>query len=737
MTQVNDSKGVQAGSGNVQINLFVGEQPRGPVVAGSIPQAPPAFQPREDLMAQLRAAGPGVAVVRAVTGLRGVGKTQLAAAYARECIDAGWRLVAWINAEDIPGILSGLALVAERIGIDRPGTVLETIGAEIRNRLEADGDHCLVVYDNVTDPDAIRPYVPAAGKSQVVVTSTNASALALGKPTAVGVFTEQESFDFLAQRTGLSDRTGAAALADELGHLPLALAQAAAVIRAQHLTYPVYQERLGSKSAGDYLKPTKEDPYPRGAAEAILLSIEATTPAGEADLCGGLLGVIALLSPDGVPRDLLYLGESQDVFDVGPEAIDEALARLSGASLLTYGGGDESSPSVTAHRLVMRVVRERHARDGTLTVIAAKAIALLAAGASSLGEPWQHRSAARNLVAQVIALTDHVAVGDAADDETLAGALLDRRRWASRCLYELRDSAAQAIGLGVPLVTDCSRMLGEDHPGTLTSRNILALCYLDAGRVGEAIPLFERTLADRVRVLGGDHPDTLTSRRNLALAYRAAGRLGEATSLYERTLADRVRVFGEDHPDTLTSQSNLAAVYRDAGRAGEAIPLQERTLASRVRVLGDDHPDTLRSRNNLASAYQAAGRLGEAIPLYERTLASRVQVLGDDHPETLTSRNNLASGYQAAGRLDEAIPLFERTLADRVRMLGDLHPDTLVSRNNLALAYQDAGRLVEAIVLLEEAVVGFEQVLGARHPNTVTARNSLARARAQAGQQSG
>jgi hypothetical protein len=46
MTQVNDSKGVQTGSGNVQINLFSGEQPRGPVVAGNVPQAPPACQPR-------------------------------------------------------------------------------------------------------------------------------------------------------------------------------------------------------------------------------------------------------------------------------------------------------------------------------------------------------------------------------------------------------------------------------------------------------------------------------------------------------------------------------------------------------------------------------------------------------------------------------------------------------------------------------------------------------------------
>ena len=78
-------------------------------------------------------------------------------------------------------------------------------------------------------------------------------------------------------------------------------------------------------------------------------------------------------------------------------------------------------------------------------------------------------------------------------------------------------------------------------------------------------------------MLGADHPDTLTARHHLAGAYRSVGRLGEAIALFERTLADFERVLGADHPDTLTARHHLAGAYRSVGRLDEAIALGERT----------------------------------------------------------------------------------------------------------------------------------------------------------------
>lgn len=173
----------------------------------------------------------------------------------------------------------------------------------------------------------------------------------------------------------------------------------------------------------------------------------------------------------------------------------------------------------------------------------------------------------------VVALNDHLApfagTGETDDDEAaeaLAEILLDRRGWASWCLTQLGDSAAQAIEFGEPLVADYTRVLGEGHEKTMTSRNNLGVAYRMAGRVWEAIPLLERTLADSVRVLGEGHWDTLGSRNNLAETYVVAGRVEDAIPLFEQALAGLERALGREHPSTGIVRENLTAARREAER---------------------------------------------------------------------------------------------------------------------------------------------------------------------------
>lgn len=88
----------------------------------------------------------------------------------------------------------------------------------------------LLVFDNATDPDELKKYIPPVG-TRVVITSTSRSFTELGTPIDVSEYTPEESISYLTQRTGLDDQAGASRIAEELGHLPLALSSAAATIK--------------------------------------------------------------------------------------------------------------------------------------------------------------------------------------------------------------------------------------------------------------------------------------------------------------------------------------------------------------------------------------------------------------------------------------------------------------------------------------------------------------------------
>ena len=284
-----------------------------------------------------------------------------------------------------------------------------------------------------------------------------------------------------------------------------------------------------------------------------------------------------MLSPAAVRRDLLRAaGQAGTLLGGGRRVaaplVDQALERLNERSLL---GFSLNGQDVSMHCLVAGVVRGWLARRGRLATACRAAASTLEGSAAELAKPRDH-AAIRDTLSQVTALLENAGASmDDTDDKQ------------ARILVRLRFLA-------------------------LNTRNSLAAAYEDAGRLVEAIQLFEQTLAGRERLLGPGDPETIRSRNDLARTYRDAGRVADAVPLIEQTLAARERLSGADHPSTLASRNNLASAYRAIGRPSEAIPLFEKNAAACERLFGADHPKTLASRHNLDRARQESAQADSA-----------------------------------------------------------------------------------------------------------------------------
>ncbi|WP_196219705.1 tetratricopeptide repeat protein [Microcystis aeruginosa] len=298
-------------------------------------------------------------------------------------------------------------------------------------------------------------------------------------------------------------------------------------------------------------------------------------------------------------------------------------------------------------------------------------------------------------------------------------------------LYEHQGRYQEAEPLYLQALELSRRGVGENDLSVAIFLNNLAGLYEFQGKYEEAEPRYLQALELKKRLLGENHLSVATSLNNLALLYHSQGKYGEAEPLYLQVLELWKRLLGENHPSVATSRNNLAGLYHSQGKYKEAETLLIQALELRKQLLGENHPSVATSRNNLAFLYESQGRYEEAEPLYLQALELRKRLLGENHPDVVSSLNGLALLYKSQGRYAEAEPLLIQALELSQRLLGDNHPHVVSSLNGLAKLYDSQGRYEEAEPLYLQALAIAEQALGENHPNTVTIRENLQMMRQQ------
>lgn len=402
------------------------------------------------------------------------------------------------------------------------------------------------------------------------------------------MFARSESVALIRAQVPTLTETDADQVAEAVGDLPLAVAQAAGLMAETGMPASEYLQLLG-ESAAEVLSEGKPGSYPVPLAAAVRISMERLTREDQA--AGQLLRVGAFLAPEPIPTRLFTTAPTGALPEPLATVVTSTLAfRRCLGRIGRYALARITPEQLQLHRLTQAIVRDtqppQQRTDNTTTVEA------LLAGMNP-GDPkdpvsWPGWAQ----------LLPHLRAVDLAGTDNHA--LRDRGGRAIWYLLGCGD-ASTAHQLAQQLHQAWTSHLGPDDPHTLQVANLLAIAWQNMGHYQQACDLGQDVFDRSRRILGPDHATTLTVAGNLASYLCDLGQHEAARTLHEDTLNRCRQVLGPDHPTTLNSADSLALDLSALRQYEAARTLNEDTLNRRRRVLGADHPDTLTSAHNLAT----------------------------------------------------------------------------------------------------------------------------------------
>jgi len=713
-----------------------------PAFPGALPtiwnipyQRNPFFTGRENILTTLTdvlSTGQPMALSQpqAISGLGGIGKTQIAVEYAYRS-HQNYQAVFWSRADSRDALISGYVTLADLLKLPEKDEQeqIRTINA-VKHWLR-EHDRWLLILDNVDDLTLLKEFVPSAGGGHILLTTRTQAPGKLARSLEVDVLETDLGALFLLRRASILEHdallesattaqvTIAREITQELGGLPLALDQAGAYIEEAAYSLSEYLALYRTQRTALLKRRSRDmnDDHPESVATTWSLSFERVQHANPA--AAELLRLCAFLAADAIPEEMLMQGAHLLGPVLGPTVSDQltfndAIIELRKYSLMRR---ETASKTLSVHRLVQAVLKDQMKEQDRHQWSERAVQAVNAAFPTVEHQTWPQcdRLLPHALLCATWIEQKSMAFPEAAHLLNQMGDYLEKRAQYK----EAESLLEQALAIRA--------QIGTESLDIAQSLNNLAHLYQTQGKHEQVEPLYQRALSIYEQELGADHSWAATSLNNLAALYRDQGKYEQAEPLYQRALSICEQQLGPDHPNTALSLNNLAALYQDQGKYEQTEPLYVRALAICEQQLGPQHPDTAGSLNNLAALYYNQRKYQQAEPLFKRALAIREQQLGPQHPHTANSLNNLALLYRDQGKDEQAEPLFKRALAISEQQLGPQHPDTAGSLNNLAELYQDQGQYEQAEPLLQRALAIDERALGPQHPTTQTIRANSAR----------
>ena len=653
---------------------------------------------------------------QAISGLGGVGKTQIAVEYAYQHRQE-YQAILWVRADTRETLVSDYVAIAELLNLPQSDGKDQNIIVNAVLQWFKTHVQWLLILDNADDLTVMREFLPSTFGGHILLTTRAQVMGRLAQCIEVDMMELDVGALLLLRRATLvvhdaslegaspSDCATAKEITEELGGLPLALDQAGTYIEEVRC------------SLADYLSLYRQDravllnergglelDHPEPVTTTWSLSFKKVEQKNL--VAADILRLCAFLQLDAIPEEIItlgaaYLGRQQEAMEMNPFTFNQAIKILRSYSLIQRY---QDEHLLTIHRLVQAVLQDAMTKQEQAQWRERVIQALNAVFPDVTYAVWKQ---CERLIPHVLLYaTENPGQAMSQDLADMLGKAANYLQ--GRAQYEQAESLYQRA-LGIK-----EQVLGPEHPQVASLLHGLASLYRAQGKYEQAELLFQRALHVREQALGPEHPDVATSLHGLAVLYGEHGKHKQAEPLFQQALHIREQALGPEHPDVATSLHGLANVYWAQGKYEQAEPLYRRALHIREQALGPEHWRVVGPLHGLANLYRDQGKYEQAEPLFQRSLESTEKLLGPDHPRVATLLDDLADVKLRRYKQVNVEPLYRRALAIREKKFGPEHPDTAISYNNLALMYERDGDYSKSEKLFRHALAILKKFPGPR-----------------------
>lgn len=675
-------------------------------------------------------AGNSLIQTAAITGLGGMGKTQLAGEFVHRYGRYFAGGVFWLSFEEaaiVPGEVAGcggpgnmeLRQDFAARSLDEQVQLVKAAWQEPVARL--------LVFDNCEDPDLLRRWRPISGGCRVLLTCRRLDwDLALGvQAQALGVLNRLESLDLLARHDPQAQRATLDAIAAELGDLPLALHLAASYLHRYRrvITPEQYLIQLHDPNLLDHPSFQGQGISPTGHIQHIgrtfALSYDRLDPDDAVDAGAlRLLACLALLAPgEPVPYDLPAETFAVDLREPQQAAAwEDSIMRLAELGLIDV----HDNRQLRIHRLLAAFVRAADPALCNTIHTQLEAVIQRKLDVHYLDENYQTNSvlALLPIQAHLRHVVDAALARQDPPGATLSHALA-RFLWHLGNYADAEQYAAQGLAIR-------QAVYGDTHTDTAVSHHLMGILCQDNQAFEQAHQHYQTALAIQRQLVGEVHFNTADVLTNLGDLYWKQQKIPEAIDCLQRALAICDDAVEEDHPLVALLTMTLALCLHDGDRdPQQARYFMQEALRIRRETFGDRHPYTATVYLNMGYLLRETGQFDEADEYYQRGLAIRRETLGEAHVETAQGLFSLGKLRRLQADFDAARAYLEQARDVLLADQGEQYYLVGSCSHELGAICYSQGDLAQARRHLEHALTVRQAIYQPDHPHIVSTRELL------------